>query len=301
MSEIKHTHYLAGFLLLIALFFFYFYFLIESTPSNFPLNKNFVVEENETLKKMSIRLKSDGYITSSFLFRLVVSSEGKDRDIKAGGYSFSEKRALYGVVEKFTKEKPDIPLLSVTIPEGSTVEEIASLVHKAIPSIKESLVLSLIEEKKLAGKLFPSTYFLLPSNSAESIIKIMRSTFETKYESFIKGKVLPSPLKNDEEVLSLAAILEGEAKNKEDMQMVAGILLSRLQKDMLLQVDVATSTYTKKGLPSYPINNPGEIAIYAVLHPKESPYLFYLTGKNGSMYYAKTFEEHKRNIQKYLR
>jgi UPF0755 protein len=54
-------------------------------------------------------------------------------------------------------------------------------------------------------------------------------------------------------------------------------------------------------LPAVPINNPGLVAIDAVLHPTTTSYLFYLTGKDGKMYYAKTFEEHKRNIQKYLR
>lgn len=301
MTEIKNTHIFIVFCLFITFLFFYTYNIVEVVPRDFPLHKNFMVEENETLKSMSLKLQEEKYINSALIFRLFISSRGKDRDIKAGVYSFNEKRNLRGVVEKFTQEKPDLPLLSVTIPEGSTVSEIASLIHRAIPQIEESLVLSLVDEKKLAGKLFPSTYFLLPSSTAESIIKIMKTTFETKYKSFIEGKVFPSPIKSDNEVLSLASILEGEAKSKEDMQMVSGILFSRLEKNMLLQVDIATSTYSKKGLPAVPINNPGEIAIYAVFHPKKSPYLFYITGKDGSMYYATTFEEHKRNIQKYLK
>jgi UPF0755 protein len=70
---------------------------------------------------------------------------------------------------------------------------------------------------------------------------------------------------------------------------------------MRLQVDVAENTYKERGLPVVPINNPGVVAIEAVFHPKESPYLYYLTGKDGRMYYAKTYEDHKKNIQKYLR
>lgn len=130
---------------------------------------------------------------------------------------------------------------------------------------------------------------------------MMKTTFENKYTDFVKGLLIPLPLTKESEVLSLAAILEGEAKTQEDMQMVAGILLARLKKGMLLQVDVAPETYKNKGLPVVPINNPGEMAISAVFYATSSPYLYYITGKDGKMYYAKTFEEHKRNIVRYLR
>ena len=280
---------------------FYLYNLVQAVPSDFPIGKNFTIGENETLKSVSLRLENDNYINSALLFRAFISSRGRDRHLKAGGYTFPASEALSGVVEKFATGHPDVPLLSVTVPEGSTVEEIAALVNKAVPTISVQSVLRLIEENNLSGKLFPSTYFLLPSSTAESIIKLMRNTFETKYKFFVDGLSLPSPLTSHNEVLSLAAILEGEAKGKEDMEIVAGILLARLQKGMLLQVDAAPDTYKIKGVPSVPINNPGEVAISAVFHASTSPYLFYITGKDGKMYYAKTFEEHKRNIAKYLR
>lgn len=280
---------------------FYLYNLVQAVPSDFPIGKNFTIGENETLKSISLRLENDNYINSALLFRAFISSRGRDRHLKAGGYTFPASEALSGVVEKFATGHPDVPLLSVTVPEGSTVEEIAALVNKAVPTISVQSVLRLIEENNLSGKLFPSTYFLLPSSTAESIIKLMRNTFEVKYKFFVEGLSLPSPLTSHNEVLSLAAILEGEAKGKEDMEIVAGILLARLQKGMLLQVDAAPDTYKVKGVPAVPINNPGEVAISAVFHASTSPYLFYITGKDGKMYYAKTFEEHKRNIAKYLR
>jgi UPF0755 protein len=60
-------------------------------------------------------------------------------------------------------------------------------------------------------------------------------------------------------------------------------------------------SYTTKGLPFMPINNPGVIAVDAVLHPVETSYLYYITGNDGKMYYARTFNEHRRNILKYLK
>jgi UPF0755 protein len=70
---------------------------------------------------------------------------------------------------------------------------------------------------------------------------------------------------------------------------------------MPLQVDVAMETYKEKGLPKKPINNPGLVAITAVLNPVYTEYLYYITGNDGEMYYAKTFNDHKRNIAKYLK
>lgn len=301
MIEFKSSHLVWGLVVLALAGGCYAYKEIETIPSDFPVGKNFIIGENETLKNVSMRLEDNHYVNSALLFRTFLSSRGRDRHLKAGGYTFTEGVTLREVVEKFATGHPDAPLVSVTIPEGSTIDEIAVLVNKAIPAISIGSVVSLIKQENLAGKLFPSTYFLLPSSSAESIVKLMRSTFENKYASFVKGLVLPSPLTSDNEVLSLAAILEGEAKTKEDMEVVAGILLTRLQKGMLLQVDAAPDTYKTKGVPAVPINNPGEMAISAVFHASSTPYLFYITGNDGKMYYAKTFEEHKKNIQKYLR
>jgi UPF0755 protein len=70
---------------------------------------------------------------------------------------------------------------------------------------------------------------------------------------------------------------------------------------MPLQVDVYKKSYSLKGLPDNPINNPGIISIKASLNPKESNYLYYLHDKNGLIHFAKNFEEHKKNINEYLK
>ncbi len=70
---------------------------------------------------------------------------------------------------------------------------------------------------------------------------------------------------------------------------------------MALQVDSATSTYAVRGLPHGPLSNPGLDAITAALEPEKSPYLYFLTDKEGNVHYAKTFDEHKTNIATYLK
>jgi UPF0755 protein len=277
------------------------YYIWYSPPTTFPVGKTFVIKEDETLKSISNRLEQEGYIHSALLFRTMVSFLGKDRHVQLGGFTFDRPYKLQELVDKLVLSKPDTPLIKVTIPEGSTVEEVGKLVHKEIPSISENVFIELAKQKGVAGQLFPSTYYLLPSTSEVRCIDIMTQTFAKNYQAQFEDKEAPRELLSLTQILSLAAILEGEAKTEEDMQIVAGILLKRLKTGMLLQVDVAPITYKLKGLPEVPINNPGLIAIHAVFNPVETKYLFYLTGTNGEMHYAKTFEEHKINIKKYLK
>jgi UPF0755 protein len=277
------------------------YNITRVVPVDFPIGKTFIIEEDESLRSISVRLEKDHYISSALLFRLWVSSIGGDRHVQLGGYFFDKPYVLGAIVKKLTSGKSDMPLVSVTIPEGSTSYEVATLIKKVLPNFSIDIFGEKVFAQNADGRLFPSTYFLLPSTTEERIVSIMTNTFEKKYAEEFKGATLPQPLKNREEIISLAAILEGEAKTPEDMQIVAGILLKRLDKNMALQVDVAPETYKTKGLPITIINNPGIVAMHAVFNPISTDYLFYLTGKDGTMHYAKTFTEHKQNIKKYLK
>jgi UPF0755 protein len=120
----------------------------------------------------------------------------------------------------------------------------------------------------------------------------------------------------------MASIVEREARTPQDQALVAGILWHRIAIGMRLQVDAvfgylhqqdnyqATqddlsapspyNTYRMDGLPPGPISNPGLNALEASLSPASSTYLYYVTGKDGTMHYANTFAEHQKNIQNYL-
>lgn len=301
MNLSKATIIRAAISIIISLFIGYTYHIMFSAPVGFPVGRNFVVEENESLRSVSLHLEREHYIDSALLFRAWVSFIGRDRQIQLGEYFFDEAYTLGGVIKKITSGNPDMPLIRVTIPEGSTTHEVAVLVNGVLPTININTFGLVVEALKAEGKLFPSTYFLLPSMNEVKVVEKMRRTFEKKYLGAFDSVVAPVELKSQNEIVSLAAILEGEAKTEEDMKIVAGILLKRLRLGMPLQVDAAPETYKTKGLPKKPINNPGLVSLNAVFHFIDTPYLYYLTGKDGKMYYAKTFEEHKRNIRKYLK
>ena len=293
--------------------FTYGYYLTRTSSINFPIGEKFLVQENESLKSVSVRLEEDNIINYALAFRIWVSAYGKDRKLNAGQYIFDKPLTLGAVVKKMTGPA-DKPLLQVTIPEGSTDKEIAIIINKEMPNIAVKDFLSEIAKQNVSGELFPETYFLLPSQNAEDIVKLLHNTFTKKYNEYVKansklvkGTVLKMQdigytNKNyNEGVMNMAAIIQGEGRLYEDMKIISGILWKRLLTNMPLQVDVAKETYKRKGLANKIINNPGMNAIEAVFNPIQSDYLYYITGKDGNMYYAKTFTEHKKNIAKYLR
>lgn len=188
------------------------------------------------------------------------------------------------------------------------------------------------------GYIFPETYMFLPNAPLQQVINTMRYKFydslkilfseEAKelgiYSLSAKEFKLKDYFNDDnktinlnkrftvvsdigtttltiKDVIIMASYLEGEANNEKDMKIVAGVLWTRLKLNYPLQIDAATSTYKNKGLTKYPINNPGLIAIKSAISPISTGAIYYITGRDGNMYYAKTYDEHLKNINKYLR
>ncbi|MEN9552291.1 MAG: hypothetical protein RI935_668 [Candidatus Parcubacteria bacterium] len=279
----------------------FIFFILQSFLFKTNSTKTFVINEGESLRSLSLRLEEENIIASAFLLRAILSFNNKDTKVQLGEYSFDESENLFSVIHKITEEGPNNPLLRVTVPEGSSDEEIFQFFAKKLPDLSKSTFFEIIEKRNAHGKLFPSTYHILPSYKEDEVIQIMLDVYIKEATPVIGESIKNGYILSEYEILTLASILEGEANNEKDMKIVAGILLERMRIGMPLQVDVAMETYKRRGLPIKPINNPGLIAIQATLNPISTDYLYYITGNDGAMYYAKTFNEHKRNIQKHLR
>lgn len=263
------------------------YAYIFVPTSNFPVGEVFEVKSGANIVEISKDLKDDGYLKSPLMMRAWMSLVKKDTKIAAGLYVFDKPANLIDIIKKFSSGKFDVPAISITIPEGFTAEDIAERVVGRLPGIDKKEFIA--EAKRNEGYLFPDTYFFLPESDTSDVIAAMRKEFNKRV-----GYIEP-------ELLSLASIVQGEANNVDDMKIVAGILLERISIDMPLQVDVDKTTYEIYGAPNVPINNPGLDAINAVRVPTKTSYLYYITGDDGNMYYAKTYKEHMRNIEKHLR
>lgn len=255
------------------------------------------VSKKDTVTSISMVLKNEGVIKNTSLFKGVISILYRDKKISTGDYKFSKNSSFAQIVWQLVTSNHKIDPIKVTIREGLDNEEIAGLLDSKISNFDKNLFLS--KTVNLQGYLFPDTYFFFPLSTTEEIIDEMSGNFEKRIEGLDID--LSSSSKKLEDIVIMASILEGEAKGSKDNEMISGILWKRLALGIPLQVDVDKTTYTSKGLPEKPLNNPGLSSIKAAMNPKTSNYLFYLHDKNGEVHYASDYTDHKKNINLYLK
>lgn len=214
--------------------------------------------------------------------------------------------------------KPESNEVAVTIPEGFTLVQMGEVFQKNnLFTVGEFLVAA----EGLEGYLFPDTYKFYETAFPRSVIEKMQNNFKEKTKEFLPE--IFRQKKSLSDIITIASIIEKEVHESEDRKIVSGILWKRIERGIGLQVDASLTyilgktsaeltvedlkidspynTYKYKGLPKWPISNPGKEAIESAVYPQTSPYLFYLSDSNGVTRYAKDFEEHKINKFKYLR
>jgi UPF0755 protein len=293
--------------------------LLVGAPRPFPSGAIVTVAEKDSGATIARKLYEAHIVREPRLLELFWRISGTDKKLRAGAYRFNAPENLFTIAGRLARGTYGIPPVKVTFPEGATVIDMGKRVAKALPGVSLTDFISVAGPYE--GYLYPDSYTLQPSATAESIVALARKTFEAKV----------GPLDEDiaasghslQEIVTLASIVEREARVTTDRKMIAGIMWNRIERGMPLQVDAvfgyiysrATyspsyrdlgvdspyNTYTHKGLPPGPISNPSLDSIKAVLTPTKSKYLFYLTGRDGLMHYATTYQGHKANLNAYLR
>ena len=282
-------------ILVVSLSLVYFFFF--SAPSNFPVPSVIQIEPGMSLRSISSLLKKDQIIRSRIAFEYLAIFSGGEKRIVSADYLFDKKLPVWQVVLRIVKGEHHMAPVTVTIPEGFNVNQISDTFVLNLTKFNPTRFL--LKAKDLEGYLFPDTYFFLTNADDSDVIKSMNNNFIKKITPIIPE--INSSGHSEKEIITMASIIEREAKGDTDRAVIAGILWRRINIGMPLQVDAAPDTYKTKGLPDTPIGNPGLKAIEAAINPQGSSYLYYLHDKNGNIYYAKTFAEHEVNIKKYLR
>ncbi len=293
-------------------------FLLLLPPFEFPRGVEIEVRDDASFDETATMLKEAGVIRSALVFKVVARIGQADRALQAGRYLFSEPVGVTTVLFRLVHGISGIPSARVTFPEGYTAREMAETLTESIPGFDGRAFLA--EATQEEGYLFPDTYLFPYDVTPTEVVARMRATFDTRSEEL--SDVLPLSSRSLDQIVIMASILEKEAKTEEEMRTVAGILWNRVELNRGLQVDAVFgyikgidtyhpsgedldidspyNTYKYPGLPPGPIGNPGLTALRAALSPVDTSYLYYLTGRDGKMYYATTFEEHKKNRELYL-
>lgn len=288
--------------------------------------KVFIVNRNQTETQTLDKLKTQELIKNKTVFRIVLFF--KHKQIASGGYNVSKNMSAWQIADKLIAS-PDMKW--VVIPEGMRKEQIGEKLAETFGWSDEELEKWNTEYTKMRidyieGTYFPDTYLIPVDEGGFKIAERMTRHFDEQFTPYIT-QFAEQNIKWTTG-LKLASIIQREAGGKDDMPLIAGILWNRLNQDMNLEVDATVqyargktetgwwapvtsediqnidspyNTYKYKGLPPFPISNPGLDAIEAVLHPTETDCLYYLHDSNRQIHCAKTFEEHKVNVEQYLR
>lgn len=290
-------------------------------PAAFPQRGVIVVANGKNLSEIAAELKQKHIIRSSFWFTNFVIMLNRERKVVGGEYYFEKPLSVYGVAKRLTQGQFHMEQLKTTIPEGSTIFDISDILNKNYPDFDSSHFYDLAKSKE--GYLFPDTYYFGADVKPEKVVAMMTTTFDKKIRQDTVQAAIKTFGKPLSDVLIMASILEGEARQMRTRQIIAGILWERLRLKIPLQVDAAFryvngktsseltlsdlkidspyNTYIHTGFPPTPISNPGIDSIMAAVTPIKTDYLYFLTDKDGNMHYARTLDEHAANKAKYLK
>lgn len=290
-----------GMMLFILISLLFVYHIFFSAPVDFVPGTTFNISEGATLRSVSSELKSEHLIRSRILFEAFVALFGGEKHVVESNYYFESKLSVFEVARRISKGEHHMAPVVVTIPEGFSLSQIVDLFSSKLASFDSGKFILVAKTKE--GYLFPDTYFFLSTDTEEVVLKSMLANFDKKVLPILPDieAYTKKTGKTEREIVTMASLVEGEAKGDADRAFIAGILWKRMSIGMPLQVDVAPETYQVRGLPKNPIGNPGLESLTATVHPQSSPYLYYLHDKDGNVHYAKTFTEHRQNVLKYLK
>ena len=255
---------------------------------------------------------------------------GQARLIKAGSYELrggTTPRKLLSMLVRGEEA-----LKSVTLVEGWTFNQVRSALQKAEQLTPDTLALQpeMIMEKigkpgiHPEGRFFPDTYTYSKGSSDMAILKRAARAMDKRVEAAWSLRTATTLLKNSEQMLILASIVEKETGKPSDRAQIAGVFTNRLRIGMPLQTDPTViyglgdrfdgnlrkrdlqtdtpyNTYTRGGLPPTPIAMPGKAALLAAIQPASTPAFYFVSRGDGSSHFSASLDEHNRAVNKYIR
>lgn len=259
----------------------------------------------------------------SLLFILILLVTGFGVGLYALGFGKNELTDL-----SFYLDLANPSVKVVRVHEGMRKEEIADRVGAKLGWDETDKANFLnahlaLNTEDLEGKYFPKTYLIEAGDNPADVTNLMLGEFEKQTSKIKKPN---TKVMNEETAIKIASIIQREAAGKEDMRLISGIIWNRIWAGMKLQMDATLqyakgseeegwwprvesedkgidseyNTYLYKGLPPGPIANPGLEALKAAYNPAQTKCMFYIHDKKRRIHCAETYEEHKKNIAKYL-
>ena len=297
-----------------------------------PAKENVIVDipKKATGRDIGDMLAEKGVIRNSSVFRWFLFLSGKSQKLQSGHYRIHQGLTVKEAIEELQSGRGE--MVCVTVPEGYTVRQTAELLKKAgISGGTDFFETAAVygpfaymygpETANLRGEgfLFPDTYEIPKDYTAKQICDLMYKRTDEMLSPGLREKAKEKNL-TVYALVTIASMVEREAKFKEDQEPISAVILARLQKDMPLQIDATVqyalgenkpeltvadtrvdspyNTYIRKGLPPGPVGSPGIEAVRAVLAAEPGEYLYYVAQPDGHHIFTKTYEEHRAEVEK---
>ena len=282
------------------------------------------IEKGESFRQIARALNEAGVVRSALALRFYGQVSRTARQIKPGDYAFKGGERIPDVMRHLVNG--DFMVVTITIPEGLTVHQIAERVEESGLGCQTEfedlardgpIVRALgLEPLGAEGYLFPATYRFSPHAKSAEVLEAMLARFYSVLTPTVEERMFAMGL-DARRLVTMASIVEKEAKAPSERPLIAGVFYNRLRLNMPLQSDPtaeyeldgakesaaaavhsasAFNTYDFTGLPPGPIANPGLKSIEAALYPTQTEFLYFVAREGGTHVFSKSFEEHKRII-----
>jgi UPF0755 protein len=260
------------------------------------------------------------------VFRLYARATGGDRNIKPGTYLLKHGTPWKDIISALNGGHGLVN--TITIPEGYSIAQITPLLARTLKVLPDSVTAAVHDTSMLArldipvptleGYLFPDTYAFPVGTTARQAVREMVYDFERRWKPEWDSSAADLKI-NRNDLVTMASIVEREARLPEERPVIAAVYYNRLQKGMLLQADPTVqyaighhvgrvlykdlttespyNTYTHKGLPPGPIASPGVASLAAAANPASVPYLYFVAGRDGHHEFRTTLQEHTSAIR----
>ncbi|MCQ2562690.1 MAG: endolytic transglycosylase MltG [Alphaproteobacteria bacterium] len=292
-----------------------FYIVNILSPLKHPTT--IVINRGMSVSYLSQSLYNRKIISSKMLFEFFIKLNGGK--IMAGEYDIPANTGCLSIATMVARG--DIATTNVTIPEGYTIKQTKKMLE-SIPTLNGDVNCN--TDKPVCnlhdGDIFPDTYKVARGTNRLAVLELAYKKMQTVKNKFLSANY-PYPLKDFNDVLTLASIVQKETPSVREMPIVAGVYLNRLRIKMRLQADPTVvyvltdgygdmhgqpllsghlkiqspyNTYTNYGLPPKPIANVGMSAIRAVLHPAKTKYLYFVADGRGGHLFSVDYADHQK-------
>ncbi|MDR6215238.1 endolytic transglycosylase MltG [Paracidovorax wautersii] len=297
-------------------------------PANQPLE--LVIDPGTTPRGVARAVVEAGVGLDARVLYAWFRFSGQDRLIKAGNYEIAVGTTPRGLLQMLVRGEE--ALRALTLVEGWTFRQVRQALAREdqlkpeTRDMTEAALMQALGRPGVAaeGRFFPDTYNYAKGTSDLALLRRALHAMDKRLEAAWAQRAADTPLKNADEALILASIVEKETGRAADRAQIAGVFTNRLRIGMLLQTDPTViygmgekfdgnlrrrdlqtdtpwNTYTRGGLPPTPIALPGKASLLAAVQPEQTKALYFVSRGDGTSHFSPTLDEHNRAVNRYQR